>query len=88
MIISAEAVLYSKTCSRIVPGECFFKTSDDAGAALQASVWVWMNIAVLIEGVDFGRAYEETVFWLAFGAANILIYSDVLFFVELEDILS
>jgi hypothetical protein len=47
-----------------------------------------MNIAVLIEGVDFGRAYEETVFWLAFGAANILIYSDVLFFVELEDILS
>jgi len=47
-----------------------------------------MNIAVLIERVDFGRAYEDAVFRLAFGAADSLVYDDMFFFVDLEHVLS
>ena len=69
-----------------MPAECLLQACNDAGSALQAPVRRSMYITLRAERVNFRRANEDTVLWLAFHATDFVIDLDVAFLVYLEDI--
>lgn len=71
-----------------MPAQCLFQAGEYAGAALQATIRLGTHIAILIERVNLGWTDEKTVFWLAFGAADFLVYPYMPLLVDLEDVLA
>lgn len=86
--VLAESVLDSETRLRVVPVKCLLEAGDDAGPTLHAPIGIGTNIALRIERVHFRWAYEQAVLRLAFRAADFLVYLNVSFFVDFEDVLS
>ncbi len=70
-----------------MPTQSLRQAGEHAGAALQASIRLGTYVAILIEGVDFRRTDKETIFRLTFFAADLVIYLNVAFLVDLEDVL-
>jgi len=85
-LVSAESVLHSKSCFWIVPAESFFNTCKNACPAFQASIRIWKHISILIKRVHLCGADEEAVLRLALHAADLLVNSDMPFFVNFEHI--
>ena len=71
-----------------MPAECFFDTRENACPTFQAPIRIWNHIPILIKRVHLRWAHEETVLWLTFHAADLLVNSDVAFFVDFEHISS
>lgn len=69
-----------------MPTQSLRQAGEHAGAALQASIRLGTYVAILIEGVDFRGTDKETIFGLAFCAADFVIYLNVAFLVDLEDV--
>lgn len=86
--VSAVSVLDPETCSRVVPAERLFWTCDDAGSALQAPIRGQMYVTFWPERVHLRRADKEAILWLALHAADFMVYLDVYFFVDFEDVSS
>lgn len=80
----AESILNSEARLGVVPAQRFLKAGEDAGSALQAAVWVGIDVAILVERVDLGWAHEEAVLRRASCSADFLVYLDVTFFVDFE----
>jgi hypothetical protein len=84
--LSTEPVLDSESGFRVVPAQRLLETRYDAGAALDASVGVCLDISFLVQRVDFGGANIEAVLRLTFFSADLLVDLDVAFLVDLEDV--
>jgi hypothetical protein len=71
-----------------MPTERFLQTRDYTSATLQTTIRFGLHFAIWAERIHFCWANEETIFRLAFCAADFLVYLDVPPLIDLEDVRS